>query len=250
MPWFSIFSLNAFFSGADLEMRCHEGDLACLADLLAEVSMDRWVVGTLLTDGSVLALLAGSALSLVCLCVVVGMISSLLHGDKRNRRNAQKRGQSPERTTTNAERADSPHSERTRGGVPGRSTRANLPPIPESIFCDSGMPEAAGSAQQSQTRHMTPCACHCAACHAAGHGSGVCVLLCAGLHDLFEGQHDVVDVVLRQYYGACSWGTARFDEAIRCVRYGPAGDVIAAGGGGGGIHLICAQTGLTASFGA
>ena len=69
MPWFSIFSLNAFFSGADLETRCHEGDLACLADLLAEVSMDRWVVGTLLTDGSVLALLAGSALSLVCLCV-------------------------------------------------------------------------------------------------------------------------------------------------------------------------------------
>ena len=118
---------------------------------------------------------------------------------------------------------------------------------------DRGMPEAAGSARQSQTRHMTPCACHCAACHAAGHGSGVCVLLCAGLHDLFEGQHDVVDVVLRQYYGACSWGTARFDEAIRsirCVRYGPAGDVIAAGGGGGDIHLICAQTGLTASFGA
>jgi len=64
---------------------------------------------------------------------------------------------------------------------------------------------------------------------------------------LFEGQHDVVDVVLRQYYGACSWGTARFDEAIRsirCVRYGPAGDVIAAGGGGGDIHLICAQTGV------
>jgi hypothetical protein len=50
------------------------------------------------------------------------------------------------------------------------------------------------------TCHMTPCACHCAACHAAGHGRGVCILLCAGLHDLFEGQHDVVDVVLRQMW--------------------------------------------------
>jgi len=179
MPWFSIFSLNAFFSGELLLVLLCRGYWYC-----------------------------------VCVCVYVCVRAREREGGSVC---ACSRGK------------------RARGA---------------DLRSDRGMPEAAGSARQSQTRHMTPCACHCAACHAAGHGSGVCVLLCAGLHDLFEGQHDAVDVVLRQYYGACSWGTARFDEAIRCVRYGPAGDVIAAGGGGGGIHLICAQTGLTASFGA
>jgi WD40 repeat protein len=44
--------------------------------------------------------------------------------------------------------------------------------------------------------------------------------------------------------GACGWGTARFDEAITCVQYGPGlGDVIAAGASDGRIHFICAQTG-------
>ena len=80
-----------------------------------------------------------------------------------------------------------------------------------------------------QPRHMTPCACHCAACRAAGHGDGACVVLCVGLHALFHGKADVVDLVLRHYYGACGWGTARFDAAIRCVQYGPGlGDVLPA----------------------
>jgi hypothetical protein len=54
---------------------------------------------------------------------------------------------------------------------------------------------------------------------------------------------DIVDLVLRHYYhGASGWDTARFDEAILSVQYGPAGDVIAAGNSVL-IHLICAQTG-------
>ena len=86
-----------------------------------------------------------------------------------------------------------------------------------------------GAAGAPQPRHMMPCACHCAACRAAGHGDGVCVVLCAGLHALFDGKADVVDLVWRHYYGACGWGTARFDAGIDCVQYGPGlGDVIAA----------------------
>ena len=66
------------------------------------------------------------------------------------------------------------------------------------------------AAGASRCRHMTPCACHCAACRAAGHGDGACVFvpkqlgeelergfLCAGLHDLFDRKADVVDLVLR-----------------------------------------------------
>ena len=61
---------------------------------------------------------------------------------------------------------------------------------------------------------------------------------------MLDGKADVVDVVLRHYYGACGWGTARFDAAIHCVQYGPGlGDVIAAGAADGRIHFICAQTG-------
>ena len=100
-----------------------------------------------------------------------------------------------------------------------------------------------GAAGALQPRHMTPCACHCTACRAAGHSDGACVVLCAGLHALFDGKADVVDLVLRHYYGACGWGTARFDAEIGCVQYGPAGDVIAAGGEDGRMHFICAQTG-------
>ena len=100
-----------------------------------------------------------------------------------------------------------------------------------------------GAAGAPQPRHMTPCACHCAACRAAGHGDGACVVLCAGLHALFDGKADVVDLVFENYYGACGWGTVRFDADIHCVQYGPAGDVIAAGSSDGRIHFICAQTG-------
>ena len=109
-------------------------------------------------------------------------------------------------------------------------------------------PAHAGSAPQngaagSAPRHMTPCACHCAACRAAGHGNK-CVVLRMGLLRLFHDEADPVDLVLQHYYhGASGWDTARFDEAIRSVQYGPAGDVIAVGGEDGRIHLICAQTG-------
>ena len=101
-----------------------------------------------------------------------------------------------------------------------------------------------GAVGAPQHRHMTPCVCHCAACRAAGHGDGACVVLCAGLHTLLAGKADVVDLVLRHYYGACGWGTARFDAGIQCVQYGPGlGDVIAAGASDGRIHFICTQTG-------
>ena len=90
---------------------------------------------------------------------------------------------------------------------------------------------------------MTPCACHCAACRAAGHGNK-CVVLRIGLLRLFHGEADPVDLVLQHYYHwASGWDTARFDAAILSVQYGPAGDVIAAGGKDG-LHLICAQTGV------
>jgi len=88
---------------------------------------------------------------------------------------------------------------------------------------------------------MTPCACHCAACRVAGHGNK-CVEIRKALLRLF-GKADVVDLVMRHYYGACGWGTARLDAAINCVQYGPAGDVITAGDDDGRIHFICAQTG-------
>ena len=111
---------------------------------------------------------------------------------------------------------------------------------PAAPFCGPLL-AAAGA---SRCRRMTPCACHCAACRAAGHGDGACVVLCAGLHALLAGKADVVDLVLRHYYGACGWGTARFDAGIQCVQYGPGlGDVIAAGASDGRIHFICAQTG-------
>ena len=60
---------------------------------------------------------------------------------------------------------------------------------------------------------------------------------------MFDGKADVVDLVLRHYYGAGGWGTVRLDAKITCVQYGPAGDVIAAGSIDGRIHFICAQTG-------
>ena len=91
--------------------------------------------------------------------------------------------------------------------------------------------------------HDAVCACHCAACRAAGHGNK-CVVLRMGLLRLFHGEADPVDLVLQHYYhGASGWDTARFDAAILSVQYGPAGDVIAAGADDGGIHLVCAQTG-------
>jgi len=101
--------------------------------------------------------------------------------------------------------------------------------------------------------HMTPCVCHCAACRAAGCGTGPCVKLRAGLLDLFDGKADVAHLILRHYAALrgdrCS---APFDEPIFCVRFGPGGDVIAAAGGRDGphsaapgrrIHLLCANTG-------
>ena len=92
-------------------------------------------------------------------------------------------------------------------------------------------------AARSAPHHMTPCACHCAACH-----GNTCVVLRMGLLRLFQDKADIVDLVFRLYHGASGWGTARLDEEISCVQYGPSGDVIAAGAGVG-IHLLCAQTG-------
>jgi WD40 repeat protein len=103
----------------------------------------------------------------------------------------------------------------------------------------SAPPHGAAGAPQP---HMTPCVCHCAACRAAGHGNGACVVLCGGLHALFDGKADVVELVLH-HHGASEWDTAHLDAAVLCVQYGPGGDVIAAGDLDGRIHLICAHTG-------
>jgi hypothetical protein len=140
--------------------------------------------------------------------------------------------------------------------------RATHPQRQHAPAHGGGAPQngAAGSAP----RHMTPCACHCAACCAAGHGN-TCVMVSLSLVQLFPENADIVDLVLRPpgqpgsapgyyYQGASGWDTARFDSAIMSVQYGPAGDVIAAGAGyppplassqsrDGRIHLICTQTG-------
>ena len=102
---------------------------------------------------------------------------------------------------------------------------------------------AAPAAGHRQPRHLTPCACHCTACRAAGHGNGACVVLRMGLLRLFHGKADIVDLVLWHYHGASGWGTARLHEVVDCVQYGPAGDVIAAACFDGSIRLICAHTG-------
>ena len=57
-----------------------------------------------------------------------------------------------------------------------------------------------GAAGAPQPRHMTPCACHCAACRVAGHGNK-CVEIRKALLRLF-GKADVVEKVLEHYYGA------------------------------------------------
>ena len=119
--------------------------------------------------------------------------------------------------------------------------RATHPQRQHAPAHGGGAPQngAAGSAP----RHMTPCACHCAACRAAGHGN-MCVMVSLALVQLFPENADIVDLVLRHYYlGASGWDTARFDSRILSVQYGPAGDVIAAGDSDGRIHLICTQTG-------
>ena len=127
--------------------------------------------------------------------------------------------------------------------------RATHPQRQQALAHGGGAPQngAAGSAP----RHMTPCACHCAACRAAGQGNK-CVMVSTTLDQLFvrygPKDYDYADLkkhVLQHFYhGASRWGTARFDAAIWCVKYGPTGDVIAAGAADGGIHLICAQTGV------
>ena len=71
-------------------------------------------------------------------------------------------------------------------------------------------PQNGAAAGAPQPCHLTPCACHCAACRAAGHGNGACVVLCAGLHALFDGKADVVDLV------ACGTTTERAAGA-RCA---------------------------------
>jgi len=120
---------------------------------------------------------------------------------------------------------------------------ASAPHASPTVTCQKAQKGAAGSAAP-QPGHMAPCACHCAACYAAGHNVTACVFLCAGLRDLFH-EPGIVKRILQQYNpeGACSWATVRFDAGITCVQYGPAGDVIVAGVSNGRIHLICAQTG-------
>ena len=104
-----------------------------------------------------------------------------------------------------------------------------------------GVDSPRSAAGAPQPRHMTPCACHCAACHATGHG-GLCAVLRASLHDSLDGNLDMVDCIEQQYYRSCRSCAVSFDSPNWCVRYGPGG-LIAAGGRDGPIHLICAQTG-------
>ena len=75
-----------------------------------------------------------------------------------------------------------------------------------------------GTAGAPQPRHMAPCACHCAACRAAGHGDGACVVLCVGLHALFDGKADVVDLVLRQLQPLNKKALLRVSmKSVRCI---------------------------------
>ena len=104
-----------------------------------------------------------------------------------------------------------------------------------------GVDSPRSAAGAPQPRHMTPCACHCAACHATGHG-GLCAVLRASLHNSLDGNLDMVDCIEQQYYRSCRSCAVSFDSPNWCVRYGPGG-LIAAGGRDGPIHLICAQTG-------
>ena len=107
----------------------------------------------------------------------------------------------------------------------------------DRVACPADLCVCTGADACTPHCHMTPCACHCAACRAAGHGNE-CVMLRMGLLRLFYDKADIVDLVLRQYYhGASGWDTARFDAVIRSVQYGPVGDVIAAWGEDGSIHL-------------
>ena len=55
--------------------------------------------------------------------------------------------------------------------------------------------------------HMAPCACHCAECCAAGHSTGPCVFLVAGLLDRVEGQADVANLIWRLYQELWGWHT-------------------------------------------
>ena len=65
---------------------------------------------------------------------------------------------------------------------------------------------------------MTPCACHCAECRAAGHGN-TCVMVSLALDQLSPEDADIVDLVLRHcYHGASGWDTARFDAVIWSVK--------------------------------
>ena len=40
---------------------------------------------------------------------------------------------------------------------------------------------------------------------------------------MLDGKADVVDLILRHYFGACGWVAARLGVEINCVQYGPAG---------------------------
>eukprot|EP00802_Teleaulax_amphioxeia_P006472 Tamp_06476.p2 GENE.Tamp_06476~~Tamp_06476.p2 ORF type:complete len:291 (+),score=69.52 Tamp_06476:628-1500(+) len=61
---------------------------------------------------------------------------------------------------------------------------------------------------------MTPCACHCAACH-----GNACVMLRVPLLRVFDGKADIVDLILRHYHGANGWGTASLNpEDMRQIK--------------------------------
>jgi hypothetical protein len=66
--------------------------------------------------------------------------------------------------------------------------------------------EQVGMREVAVPRHMTPCACHRAACRAAGHGN-TCGVLQMGLLWLFQGKTDIVDLVVWHYHGASGWAT-------------------------------------------
>ena len=92
--------------------------------------------------------------------------------------------------------------------------------------------------------HMATCACHCAECCAAGHSTGPCVVLVAGLVDRLEGQADVVNLIWRLYLERWGWHTLDLDEGVKIVRFGPDGDVMAVAADKR-VHLICAYTGCS-----
>ena len=100
-------------------MSYHADDLACLKHQLADIPMDLLIAKALLSDPLALVPLAGCALSLACLFVMVGKICSLLYDDDGNDDPQRTRGPQNRRPRTQG-RSRAQRHERNDGAVYSR----------------------------------------------------------------------------------------------------------------------------------